>query len=112
MSPPNGRTLDRRTIVHRMRLADPFAMAVRSRTARSSSVVMCPTMLMCAPVARAGAVFVSADSSPRSHPSRTTAESVLPSRRMTAIARANSGSITISRLSLMPGSVSTRTRSA
>src|SRR5262249_41542653 len=86
------------------RLAKPLATSVRVMRARSSSLVMCPTVETCAPVAHSGVFLVMVVSLSPSHARRMSAERVLPCRSATASALANSGSTTMSRLSLTPAS--------
>ena len=50
---PCGKSFERRTNAHRNLLAKPLPLLVSSRRASNSCRVICPMMLMCAPVARA-----------------------------------------------------------
>ncbi len=65
----------------------------------SSCLVMCPTMPMCAPVARSGLFFAIVCSVLPSQALRITGESVFPSRARTFITCANSDSTTSLRFS-------------
>ena len=66
--------------------------------------VMCPITETCAPVARAGAVRVRIANGRPSHAERSVGDKVEISRLTFFSTLANSGSITSSRRSLMPGS--------
>jgi hypothetical protein len=90
------RALDSQTI---KRLKKPFASSVAVMWRSSSCLVMCPTMPMCAPVARSGLFLAIVCNVLPSQALRITGESVLPSRASTFITCANSDSTTSLRFS-------------
>src|SRR5262249_53764740 len=71
----------------------------------SSSTVTWPTIEICAPVARRDEFLVMVERMPPSHAFLIRDDKVLPCRSTTASTPANSGSVTIKRLSETPGSI-------
>src|SRR5262249_38980245 len=104
-SPPKGRTFDRLTSMNRNRLANPLAVSGRGSLALSSSTGMWPMIEMWAAVAESdGEPLVMVETLRPAHAVRIHTGTVFPGRSAATSALANSGSVTIRRLSEMPGS--------
>ena len=78
---------------------------MRVSRARSSLIVIWPTIEIWAPVAQSGEFLVMVDSLSPSQARRMCDDNVLPARSITASALANSASTIINRLLAMPGSM-------
>jgi len=111
-SPPSGSSLTRRHAQTTNLFRKPLASSTVLVLWRSSSAVMCPITLMCASLARAGAVRVNSWSGRPSQAERNVGDKVEISRAVALSTLANSGSIASSLRSVAPGSVPVGSRTA